>query len=169
MVNMNNETNIPNGEKRKRIPNYFLRRAAAIAAILGIGAAGYGAGKIIEKVGELNEMHPISSTSVTLQNGESVIGAVEKEVETYFRSHKIDPGAIPYGLINEQSGRAADESKKIFGETDVQPGATFDILILEDEMGSIDLKVKPSQMLAEDGSIIPSPEFLAPTPDNPAS
>ena len=165
---MNNETNIPKNENSEHTPNYFLRRAAASAAILSIGAAGYGAGKIIEKVGELNEMHPISSTSVTLQNGESVIGAVEKEVETYFGSHKIDPGAIPYGHINEQSGRAADESKKIFGETDVQPGATFDILILKDKMGSYDVEVEPSQMLAEDGSIIPRPEFLAPTPDNPA-
>ena len=165
MTNMNNETNIP--EKNKD-HNYFLRRAAASAAILGVGAAGFGIGKGIEKIVELNEMQPLSSTSVSLQNGDSVIGAVEKEVETYFKSHNIDPGAIPYRLINEQGGRADIESRKMHREENVQPGETFGVSILSNELGSYDVKVKPSQMLAEDGSLIPSPEFLSPTSDNPA-
>lgn len=125
--------------------------AASLAGVLTVGA-----GVVLNETvgGEIRDaITPdkiIASTSITLNQGETPLDLVEESARSLVENTpNVDPASVDFGELYDLTIKAADQAKQLTGETSLQPGTDFSI-VLSDTGDGHHFTVSPGKLPTRD-------------------
>lgn len=118
-------------------PNYTKRRIGALAA----GAAVFaGATAGVNEIKNGYESHPVTEFTVTVEDGGTVIEAVNEGVKEFAEANGL---VIPVDNITDASNKASAEHKEINNTEYIKPGDQFNVELEKSKFGGYSVDVSP--------------------------
>lgn len=145
-MNIDKTKTIPVRQESVETPVTLTQRGRVAVALASTAAsliAGVGTGVGINKVVDKSEYHEVGTTEVMVEQGGTLVGAVDQGVDALAEQHNFDANKVPGEVAEAQE--VGGEIEAITGKETIDPGTKIDVTVSENDFGKYKVEADPAE------------------------